>query len=263
MAARSQVQELIASFKPYLLAPDVTFYLASSDRSLKERMEAKTDVKQDDTDLFSVSGRLARLRANFEVLAEEDPSAVTLPTDGARTSWPTSSSSTWRRGVLNPIDVDAVIRDGRVAGTFPGEIHEGVAWWVAACFVVVSRASRIAVAHDGHPSSTVFHRRFCRGAINAQHFGCQVADLGEADEAQLVHAMKALGGVPGGLLSTTGDNDQQTVTIRLYDAESQPLTEDTGLAKVREMIATDRVPIPVNDQAKGRITARRDLVETA
>ncbi|MFI9080809.1 dTMP kinase [Streptomyces sioyaensis] len=77
-----QVQELIAPFKPYLLAPDATFYLTSSDRSLKERMETKTDVKQDDTDLFSVLGRLARLRANFEVLAEEDPSAVTLPTDG-------------------------------------------------------------------------------------------------------------------------------------------------------------------------------------
>ncbi|MER0480069.1 hypothetical protein ABR737_17270 [Streptomyces sp. Edi2] len=164
--------------------------------------------------------------------------------------------------MLNPIDTAAVIRDGRVAGTFPGEIHKGVAWWVAACFVVVSRTSRIAVAHDGHPTTGDFHRRFCRGAINAQHFSCQLADLGEANEDQLVHAMQALGNIPGALLSTTGDGGRQTVTIRLYDAEGRPLTEDTGLAKVREMIAADRVPIPVNDQAKGRITLRRDLVET-
>lgn len=27
------------------------------------------------------------------------------------------------------------------------------------------------------------------------------------------------------------------------------------------MIASDRVPLPVNEQAKGRITERRDLVE--
>lgn len=65
--------------------------------------------------------------------------------------------------MLNPIDTDAVIRDGRLAGAFPGEIHEGVAWWAAACFVVVSRSGQMAVAHDSHPTTAEFHRRFCRG----------------------------------------------------------------------------------------------------
>ncbi|MFI2036130.1 dTMP kinase [Streptomyces bottropensis] len=77
-----QVRELIAPFQPYLVAPDTTFYLIGSDHSLKERMGTKTDVKQDDTDLFDVPGRLARLRENFQSVAETDPSAVTLPTDG-------------------------------------------------------------------------------------------------------------------------------------------------------------------------------------
>lgn len=73
--------------------------------------------------------------------------------------------------------------------------------------------------------------------------------------------MKELGGVPGALLTTADGGGRQTVTIRLYDADGQPVTEDTGLAKLREMIASDRVPIPVNDQAKGSIIERRDLVE--
>ncbi|WP_200308020.1 hypothetical protein [Streptomyces adelaidensis] len=163
--------------------------------------------------------------------------------------------------MLNPIDTDAVIRAGRVAGAFPSEIHEGVAWWAAACFVVVSRARQLAVAHDSHPATAEFHRRFCRGAINAQHFGCQVSSLGPADEAHLLHAMKELGGVPGALLTTADDDGRQTVTIRLYDADGQPITEDTGLARLRQMIASDRIPIPVNDQAKGSIIERRDLVE--
>ncbi|MFF4051944.1 thymidylate kinase [Streptomyces chartreusis] len=77
-----QVQELIAPFTPYLLAPDATFYLTGSDTSLKARMGAKTDVKQDDTDLFHVPGRLALLRANFHRVADNDPTAVFLPTDG-------------------------------------------------------------------------------------------------------------------------------------------------------------------------------------
>ncbi|MGW1051095.1 hypothetical protein ACWDBD_05915 [Streptomyces sp. NPDC001118] len=163
--------------------------------------------------------------------------------------------------MLNPIDTDAVIQDGRVAGIYPGEIHEGVAWWVAACFVVVSQARQVAVAHDDHPTTAEFHRRFCRGAINAEHWGCRVSSLGTADEARLLQAMKRLGGVPGALLTTADVGGQRTVAIRLYDADGQPVTEETGLARLREMIATDRVPIPVNDQAKGRITQRRDLVE--
>ncbi|RDG36060.1 phosphohexomutase domain-containing protein [Streptomyces corynorhini] len=163
--------------------------------------------------------------------------------------------------MLNPIDTDTVIRDGRVVGVFPDEIHEGVAWWVAACFVVVSHTRQMVVAHDGHPTTAEFHQRFCHGAINAQHLGCQVSSLGTADEAQLLYAMKALGSVPGAWLSTTDDSGRLTVTIRLYDADGRPVTEDTGLAVLREMIASDRVPIPVNDQAKGSITERRDLVE--
>ncbi|NEC86461.1 thymidylate kinase [Streptomyces sp. SID12501] len=77
-----QVRELIAPFLPYLVAPDATFHLISSDNSLKERMGTKKDVKQDDTDLFDVPGRLARLRENFHAVADEEPSAVTLTTDG-------------------------------------------------------------------------------------------------------------------------------------------------------------------------------------
>lgn len=76
-----QVQELIAPFRGYLAAPDTTFYLTSSDSSLKGRMGTKTDVKQHDSDLFDVPGRLDRLRDNFRAVAAEDPSAVVLPTD--------------------------------------------------------------------------------------------------------------------------------------------------------------------------------------
>ncbi|MGW6603672.1 hypothetical protein [Streptomyces sp. NPDC055036] len=163
--------------------------------------------------------------------------------------------------MLNAIDTEAVIRDGRIAGVFPGEIHEGVAWWAGACHVVVSRARQMAVAHDGHPTTAEFHRRLCRGATHAEHYACLVSDLGTAGEDQLHRAMKELGDVPGALLSTADDGGRQTVTIRLYDAQGQPVTEDTGLAKIRKLIDADRVPRPVNDQARGRIVERRDLVE--
>lgn len=156
--------------------------------------------------------------------------------------------------MLNPINTEAVIRDGGAIGRFPGEIHEGVGWWVGACLVVTAQANRIAVARDGHETSAAFYKRLCRGAINAQHFACSVAELRVADETSLIQTMKELGSVPGALVTTTvGDDGAETVRISLYDREGQPLGEEAGLARIRRMIAEDHVPIPVNGQAKGRV----------
>ncbi|MBP2405950.1 dTMP kinase [Streptomyces syringium] len=77
-----QVTALLEPFRPYLAVPDITFYLRSSEGSLRERMRHKADVKQDDTDLLAVSGRLTSLLATFATVAESDPSAVVLDTDG-------------------------------------------------------------------------------------------------------------------------------------------------------------------------------------
>ncbi|MFG2999768.1 hypothetical protein [Streptomyces sp. NPDC048340] len=151
--------------------------------------------------------------------------------------------------MLNPIDTTTVIRNGGATGRFPDEIHPAAAWWTAACFVVTSRARSIVVAHDGKPATAPFFDRACLGAINAQHYACHVLDLGTADENTLLTAMKETGGVPGMRITTTGD----TATITLYDHHGTPLTEDTGLALIRLMIAEDRVPIPVNHGCKGRI----------
>ncbi|MEU5026019.1 thymidylate kinase [Streptomyces milbemycinicus] len=75
------VIELLEPFRSYLEIPTRTFYLRCSESSLRERMAVKQDVRQDDTDLFAVPGRLARLLANFEKVAASDPSAVLVRTD--------------------------------------------------------------------------------------------------------------------------------------------------------------------------------------
>ncbi|WP_228976685.1 thymidylate kinase [Streptomyces sp. DH12] len=75
------VQGLLAPFHPYLVAPDLTFYLRCSQATLRARLATKTDLKQDDTDLLTVPDRLARLVANFDRVAGTDPSAVVLDTD--------------------------------------------------------------------------------------------------------------------------------------------------------------------------------------
>lgn len=156
--------------------------------------------------------------------------------------------------MLNPIDTDAVIRDGGAVGQFPGEIHEGVAWWVASCFVVIIKADRLAVAYDNHPATQEFFHRFCRGAINAQHYACTVTTLAGVEEEELLRFMKEHAPLAGAYLHTSSGPDKtDTVHISLYDENGHLLDEDSGLDHLRRMIAEDRVPIPVNDQAKGHI----------
>jgi hypothetical protein len=155
--------------------------------------------------------------------------------------------------MLNPVDTDSVIRDGGATGRFPGEIHEGVAWWVGACFVVVRAAGRLGVGHDGHPATTEFTRRFCKGAINARHFRCAVCVLGTVTDDDLVTFLRD-GRLPGARLSTgVGADGTLTVTMRLYDEAGEALREETGLAAIRRMIAEDRVPIPVSAGARGTV----------
>ncbi|MFK0284223.1 hypothetical protein ACIQVL_27705 [Streptomyces sp. NPDC090499] len=154
--------------------------------------------------------------------------------------------------MLNPIDPAAVIRDGGAVGHYPGQIHEGVAWWLGACLVVTARTSRLAAAHDGQLISDAFADRLCRGAINAQHYACTVRHLGKLSEDELLAHLGTFR-APGAWLSSETTGDVVTVRIRLYTAQGALLDEANGLAAIRELIAQDHVPRPVNSQAKGTI----------
>ncbi|MFE2302682.1 hypothetical protein ACFXAW_31355 [Streptomyces sp. NPDC059445] len=155
--------------------------------------------------------------------------------------------------MLNPIDTAAVIRDGGAVGHYPGQIHEAVAWWLGSCLVVTTKAPRLAVAHDDTAISVGFADRLCRGAINAQHYACRVGYLGHQSEQTLLDAATGAFQAPAAWVSTDTDDDATIVRIRLYTQDGRLLDDSTGLADIRDLIDSDRVPIPVNSQAKGTI----------
>jgi hypothetical protein len=156
--------------------------------------------------------------------------------------------------VLKPIDTDAVIRDGGAVGRFPGEIHEGVAWWIGASFVALTAAEQLAVGSDGGPVTAEFFRRLCRGAVNSRHHACRVTAIGGiTEDAFLAYVRSRLPLASAYLAATDGPDSTHLIRIRLYAADGLLLQDDTGLAGIRRMIAEDRVPIPVSDSARGTI----------
>jgi hypothetical protein len=123
--------------------------------------------------------------------------------------------------------------------------------------VATTQARRLYVGCDRGPATAEFFRRLCHGAINSHHHACHVLTLTGVDEAELLAAMNGCG--PGAYVTTTaGDGAEDIcVSIRLYDEHAQLLQEDTGLAAIRAIIAEDRIPIPVNEAARGRIEEHR------
>ncbi|MFI0941215.1 hypothetical protein [Streptomyces sp. NPDC021020] len=156
--------------------------------------------------------------------------------------------------MLKPIDTDAVIRDGGAVGRFPGEIHEGVAWWLGAAFVALTAAAQLAVGSDGGPVTAEFFRRLCRGAVNSRHHACRVTAIGGITEDAFLAYTRHHRPLAGAYLAAADSPDgTHVIRIRLYDADGLLLREDTGLAAIRRMISEDRVPIPVSDSARGTI----------
>ncbi|MGA4540146.1 hypothetical protein ACPA54_09130 [Uniformispora flossi] len=152
---------------------------------------------------------------------------------------------------INPINTVQVIRDGGAHGQIPGDLHVGVGWWLAACLVVVERASTVVIGHDGAAVSAEIHDRACGGVRNAEHYACCALSLGHVTESRVLDAVSSLG-APGIHVSIDRYRGRM-VSIRLYGRKGALLEESTGLARIRQLIAEDRVPRPVNSAAQGRL----------
>lgn len=166
--------------------------------------------------------------------------------------------------MLRPVDLPTVFADDRIHGTDygyqetddPAQIHAGVAWWVGGCLVLTAGMHGVVLVHDGSELAQDYARSFGQGATNCQHYAATVSVLGQGDQDLLAYGIRTLQ-VPGALITS---QDKQ-VTIQLFAADGTAITEGGGLERICDLIARDRVPIPVNQQAKGRVVHRADLAE--
>ncbi|PWI45370.1 hypothetical protein [Streptomyces sp. ICBB 8177] len=164
--------------------------------------------------------------------------------------------------MLSPVDLPSVFAPDRIHGVLtdpfpgprPGLIHSALGWWVGSCLVLTCRAGAVAVVHDGTEPAMRLADHFARGAANCLHYAATVSIIGEGDADLLAYGVRTVQG-PGALITT----DAGEVTMRLLAAGGTPMTCGTGLELICDLIARDRVPIPVNAGARGRILQRRDF----
>jgi len=120
-----------------------------------------------------------------------------------------------------------------VRGTVPDQIDADFARRVGNAFVAVTEAAEIVVGYDMRPSSPELSRAFADGAAAA---GADVTLIGLASTDQLYFASGHLGR-PGAMF-TASHNPAQYNGIKMCRAHAQPVGMETGLAEIRDRVAS-------------------------
>ncbi len=137
---------------------------------------------------------------------------------------------------LSPENVRAVFKAYDVRGTVPDQIDEELARATGAAFVQVLGTQEIVVGYDMRPSSPGMAGAFADGAASA---GADVTMIGLASTDQLYFASGHLGR-PGAMF-TASHNPAQYNGIKLCRSEARPVGLDTGLAEIRDLVASGDV----------------------
>jgi phosphomannomutase len=136
-----------------------------------------------------------------------------------------------------------------VRGLYPEEVNEDAARLIGRGFVAYLNAKRIAVSRDMRLSSPSMAAAFIEGA-RAQ--GADVVDYGMMGTDMLYFAV-ARDGHDGGVQITASHNPKEYNGIKMVRQQAFPLSGESGINDIRDMIAAGQLPPPA--ATPGSLTA--------
>jgi phosphomannomutase len=151
---------------------------------------------------------------------------------------------------INP----AIFKAYDVRGLYPEEVNEDAARLIGRGFVAYLNAKRIAVSRDMRLSSPSITAAFIDGARGQ---GADVVDYGMMGTDMLYFAV-ARDGHDGGVQITASHNPKQYNGIKMVRREAFPLSGESGIGDIRDMIAGNRLPPPAG--RPGSLT-QQDVVD--
>ena len=144
-----------------------------------------------------------------------------------------------------------------VRGIYPSEINDDIAYGIGRCFVSLVGAKRIVVGRDMRPTGERLYEAFARGATEA---GADVTYIGMVSTDALYFAVGKFG-YDGGVMITASHNPAQYNGMKFTRARAEAISLDTGLAQIRDQIASGNLPAPA--AVPGKIEERSLLDEFA
>jgi phosphomannomutase len=160
-------------------------------------------------------------------------------------------------------DLDQIIKAYDVRGLVPSEVNAELAYQVGRAFCAVLAVpltaggpGAVVVGHDMRPSGPELVDAFAEGVNDA---GADVIRIGLCSTDGLYFASGSLG-LPGAMF-TASHNPAQYNGIKLCGPGAAPVSQDTGLAQIRALIAAGTLPPPA--QARGKVSDRSMLRDYA
>src|SRR5437762_11871100 len=129
-----------------------------------------------------------------------------------------------------------------VRGLYPQEVNEDAARLIGRGFVAYLGAKRIAVSRDMRLSSPSMAAAFIEGATLQ---GADVVDYGMMGTDMLYFAV-ARDGHDGGVQITASHNPKEYNGIKMVRREAFPLSGESGIGDIRDMVAANQLPPPAS-----------------
>jgi phosphomannomutase/phosphomannomutase/phosphoglucomutase len=125
-----------------------------------------------------------------------------------------------------------------VRGRLPDELNDSLAYQIALAYAGFVKPARVAVGRDIRASSAALAEAFSRGLTDA---GVTVADIGLCGTEAVYFATFAEQ-LDGGVMVTASHNPPDYNGLKFVRQQSRPISADTGLMQMREMIEQQRLP---------------------
>ena len=157
------------------------------------------------------------------------------------------------------VDLAQIVKAYDIRGVVPDQWDETLAKLFGAAFVQVTEATAIVVGHDMRPSSPGLSRAFALGAAER---GADVTEIGLCSTDQLYFASGQLD-LPGAMF-TASHNPAQYNGIKLCRAGAAPVSQDTGLSEIRDLVTSwAETTLPATDAPQGTLSQRDVLTDYA
>ncbi len=125
-----------------------------------------------------------------------------------------------------------------IRGRVPDQLNEDICYRIGRAFAAFLSPKRVVVGHDIRLSSPSMCDALTRGLRDA---GVDVYDIGECGTEEIYFATEHFG-MDGGIVVTASHNPKDYNGMKLVREGSRPISGDTGLNDIRDLVAKGDFP---------------------
>lgn len=137
-----------------------------------------------------------------------------------------------------------------IRGKVPSELNEEMAYRIGRAYVEIIKAKKIVVGRDIRLSGPALRDALIHGLTDA---GCDVIDIGMCGTEQVYFATFHLN-LDGGIMITASHNPQDYNGMKLVRELSKPISSDSGLKDIEELVINGSFPLVRNGDMLGKVS---------